>query len=343
MRWSSSGVDSIRRSAAGRLTRDVVNLYKVAVTNQPREATEIMAKIGMDHDRLGGAMRVLKDLRLIRPSPDPQRVWDAVSPECALADLLAEDEAELQRRQAELARVRCELLSLVPTYLEARRAMGAADTIELVDDVPTVRQLLAHWSCRVKKEVRIAHPGSGFSEVALARSMKLDLPVIKRGIRFRGLLQHAVRHHEPTRYYAQTVVSNGAEIRTVSMVPRRMIIFDNEIAFIPQEGGPENGAALIRDAAVVDYLIALFDLLWAVGRPFPDDSADGEDQIRGDVRQIIVQLLSTGVKDEVIARRLGLSVRTCRRHIAALMEELGAESRFQAGFIAHQRGLLQDV
>ncbi|WP_410092509.1 hypothetical protein [Streptomyces sp. uw30] len=33
------------------------------------------------------------------------------------------------------------------------------------------------------------------------------------------------------------------------------------------------------------------------------------------------------------ALRLGMSVRTCRRHIADTMVELGAQSRFQAGYL----------
>ncbi|KOG32387.1 hypothetical protein ADK34_09305 [Streptomyces viridochromogenes] len=49
-------------------------------------------------------------------------------------------------------------------------------------------------------------------------------------------------------------------------------------------------------------------------------------------------LLAQGAKDEVIARRLGMSLRTCRRHIAELLEELGAESRFQGGALAERAG-----
>lgn len=44
------------------------------------------------------------------------------------------------------------------------------------------------------------------------------------------------------------------------------------------------------------------------------------------------------VFDRVIASRLDISVRTCRRHIAVVFEKLGAESRFQAGALAVQRG-----
>lgn len=50
--------------------------------------------------------------------------------------------------------------------------------------------------------------------------------------------------------------------------------------------------------------------------------------------QTIIQLLGTGLKDEAIARRVGMSLRTTRRHIADIMKLLGAESRFQAGILA---------
>jgi DNA-binding NarL/FixJ family response regulator len=37
---------------------------------------------------------------------------------------------------------------------------------------------------------------------------------------------------------------------------------------------------------------------------------------------------------------MGISTRTIARHMAAIMEALGADSRFQAGVIASERGLL---
>jgi hypothetical protein len=41
--------------------------------------------------------------------------------------------------------------------------------------------------------------------------------------------------------------------------------------------------------------------------------------------------LTSGLKDEAAARYLGLSLRTVRRRIAALMDRTGANTRFQAG------------
>ncbi|MFE0509861.1 helix-turn-helix transcriptional regulator [Streptomyces sp. NPDC058964] len=57
----------------------------------------------------------------------------------------------------------------------------------------------------------------------------------------------------------------------------------------------------------------------------------------GRERQVL-ELLAAGHLDESIARQLNISVRTCRRIIATLMDRLEARSRFQAGVIAAARG-----
>jgi len=54
----------------------------------------------------------------------------------------------------------------------------------------------------------------------------------------------------------------------------------------------------------------------------------------------LLRLLAGGLTDETAARRLGISVRTARRQMAALMGMLEASSRFQAGHKAAQRGWL---
>ena len=57
------------------------------------------------------------------------------------------------------------------------------------------------------------------------------------------------------------------------------------------------------------------------------------------VREML-EILQLGVTDDVAAKRLGVSVRTVRRRVAAVMELLGASSRFEAGVRAAQAGWL---
>ncbi|MDQ3982419.1 MAG: helix-turn-helix transcriptional regulator [Actinomycetota bacterium] len=52
----------------------------------------------------------------------------------------------------------------------------------------------------------------------------------------------------------------------------------------------------------------------------------------------VASLLVTGMTDEMAARRLGLSRRTFRRRLKAVMDKLGARSRFQAGFMLAEAG-----
>lgn len=52
----------------------------------------------------------------------------------------------------------------------------------------------------------------------------------------------------------------------------------------------------------------------------------------------MLKLLGNGCTDELVARRLGVSVRTARRVAAELFARLGAQSRFQAGARALARG-----
>ena len=52
----------------------------------------------------------------------------------------------------------------------------------------------------------------------------------------------------------------------------------------------------------------------------------------------VLTLLVTVMSDVAIARQLGVSQRTVERRISALMERLGASSRFQAGLLARDRG-----
>jgi DNA-binding CsgD family transcriptional regulator/sugar-specific transcriptional regulator TrmB len=339
----SRGGDMLSLALDRELTQDAVDLYRLAVAHPELSLDEVGDSLLLDDGRYREALRVLRSRRLVRSSLDPEREWDAVAPECAVADLLADEEAELSRRQAVAASVRKELLRLLPIYQQARREQRRVDTVEVVRDVETVRLMLAEWSRRAEHEVRVAHTGGGMRDDGLARSLRLDLPVLRRGVAFRSVLQHSTRSHIPTRKYVSTVGRFGGAVRTVSIVPRRMIVFDGDIAFVPLHGGPGHGAAIISEPSMLNYLITVFEMLWAQGKPYLTECLGSEVLIQNELSIAILRQLVDGAKDEAIAHRLGMSVRTCRRHIATIMDQLGARSRFQAGVLAYEQGLLADM
>ena len=92
----------------------------------------------------------------------------------------------------------------------------------------------------------------------------------------------------------------------------------------------------MRQGALVEALTLLFELYWERGVPMPQ--LTGRDPHRAHVHPAASS--ASGVKDEQIARTMGLSLRTVRRRISDLMIELGADTRFQAGVEAVRRGWL---
>jgi DNA-binding CsgD family transcriptional regulator len=318
-----------------------VRLYQYAIV-QPDWTLEIAAQhLDLPIETIKLATLELTRLSLLRPSLDPARQYDAVSPESAASILLQREERDIAERQAQVAAVRGDLLALLPTYYSARQRRRRFEAIDVIEDVMLVRQHLSTEADSAQEEISIAHPGPGMEEANLERSIALDIPVLRRGVVIRSILQHSTRHHRPTARYVTEVVQHGAVVRTAPIIPGRVLVFDRRIAFIPIAGDePANGAVLVREPAVVAQLLANFELLWENARTYPTDDADGLEDALDEVTHAILQQMAAGAKDELIARRMAISLRTCRRHIATIMSTLGASSRFEAGVLAQRQGLL---
>ncbi|MFB0630159.1 response regulator transcription factor [Streptomyces sp. AB3(2024)] len=117
----------------------------------------------------------------------------------------------------------------------------------------------------------------------------------------------------------------------------RQIVVDGELGFLPSRSG---GALLIREPDLLGYLLDVFQRDWEYAAPFATGPQAAHD-ISETVKQSILALLAKGLKDDSIARRLGISLRTWRRHVSELLLGLGAHSRFQAGVIAERQGLTE--
>jgi DNA-binding NarL/FixJ family response regulator len=52
----------------------------------------------------------------------------------------------------------------------------------------------------------------------------------------------------------------------------------------------------------------------------------------------VLSLLAQGYQDNQVARQVGISDSSVRRHIAAIEKRLDAKTRFEAGVTAHRLG-----
>jgi DNA-binding NarL/FixJ family response regulator len=90
----------------------------------------------------------------------------------------------------------------------------------------------------------------------------------------------------------------------------------------------------VYSSALLDALIQFFEFTWEQAAPL---GADPQSPLAEEDRRLLTLLLA-GLKDDAIARQLGLSTRTMRRRMKNLMDLLGADNRFQAGAQAARRG-----
>ncbi|WP_107365087.1 helix-turn-helix domain-containing protein [Streptomyces aidingensis] len=314
-----------------RLSENDVRLFQWVCRHGELDSGRVTGAVGLSETELSESLAALSALCLVRRlGHDPAR-YVPVAPEVAIAALVTPHEEVLRRRLADTERLRHEIGLLAPLYAEGRRHQRVHEPLLEVTQLETVVGLITDTAARCRREVRTCQPGGGRSPHVLEQAYARDLDMLRRGVRMRTLYQHTARHHRPTQEYVRRMSEHGAEVRTLSELFGRMIAFDSEIVFIPHRDDPD-AAVVIHDPSTVAYLCAAFDHAWSLAEPY--HPAWSESPAREEVKMAIVRLLAQGMKDEVVARRLGMSLRTCRKHIAEMMEQLGAYSRFQAGYLA---------
>ncbi|MEP6648435.1 MAG: helix-turn-helix transcriptional regulator [Lapillicoccus sp.] len=250
-------------------------------------------------------------------------------PRDTISRLIAAEEDRLRTRQADLATARNALVRL--------HGLGVAQGIPAISPItvevaPTLlRSLLDDTPGPVRNLAMRMDVGSALSPDLVADNQA----AIRRGLEQRTLYDDSLLDLPQGQQWIADWAAVGERQRLFAGVPSEFAIYDESAVIGPGVwGDPSAEYVVIRDPMVVHVFIDLFDRLWALGSPVTSRSSDeGED---GN----LLALLSRGFKDEAIARYLGWSLRTVRRRVAQLMEELGAKTRFQLGAEAVRAGRL---
>lgn len=319
------------------LTADAMRVYQF-VSALPEATVESVSEgLALRMQDARQAIDELASLHLVQLFGD---AYVAVSPEVALAGLVDAREREILNLQREVAERRATMLPLVPKYLEARARVNNATQFEIVEDIATAQQLLLDLGRRVSEEVLMVNPGRGSKVEVQEESDEKDLELLARGVIRKNLYHERRRDHAATRNSVARLTPAGVEFRTLPVVPWRVFIFDRRAAILARGRSADDAAAIvIRDEDLARLLGSLFDAVWEFADPFTVEDADGDQELTATQRTIL-RGLASGLTDEALAARLGMSVRTCRRHIAQIFELLGADSRFQAGALAAAKGWL---
>ncbi|MEU4982739.1 LuxR C-terminal-related transcriptional regulator [Streptomyces sp. NPDC021969] len=237
----------------------------------------------------------------------------------------------LHEAQQRVDAVAQEFAALREARESAREIQNRSD-ITLRIDASDIDPLLQETAKGCRTEVLTAQPGGPRPVDVLGQAQERDTSMLDRGVSMRTIYQHSARFSPATEAYASRLSEVGAEVRTLDILFPRLIVFDRRIAFIPVHQGP--GALRIRHQGVVSFLVSVFEMAWQAASPFASAyESRREGFVVSDTQRAISRLLLVEEKDAAIARRLGISERSCRQHIAKLMIQLGARNRTHLGFL----------
>lgn len=336
----------------GEIDGVTVRVYQLRVTHPTDLVSELAERAGLSTEEVSAAEARLSEMGLIQRSPGGG--WVAVSPEAAADTLLAPMEQEILRRRIAMAATRERLQALSGDYLEARSLRSAASGIEVVEGAKEIRATVDDLLASCTESIDVLHTRGGHGEDSAHTTTLNGLAVLRRGVRVRSLFLHGLRKHAATVQYAQRIAAAGAEVRSTSALPSRMLLFDDTCAVLPVDlpadapadqpadggrGAQPASAAVIRDPAVLGFLGQLFAHYWAESADFWEPTSDSGPEPTGMERDVLL-LLSAGRSNEAIAEQLGISRRSVSRQVSCLMERLGAANRFQAGVRAARNGWL---
>jgi DNA-binding CsgD family transcriptional regulator len=319
---------------------DAEAVYRAMLAEPRIGVTQIAERLGWPVGRVRDGLDELARLSLLRPSWESPGSLRLVSPEVGLSSLLAEQEAELIERQRQIAASRAAVAAVVADYADLHPSRQHSDIEQLVG-IDAVRSWLEERAHAGVGEVLTFSPGGPLSEQSMQASRPLNEEALERGTQMRTIYLDSARNDPATLAYLRWLAEAGGQVRTAPTLPLRMVIFDRRQALIPVN--PEHstsGAVVQRGPGMVAALCALFDQIWQTAKPVGQER-QRDDQGLTRQEQAVITLLAEGWTDDVIARKLGVSVRTSRRITAELTQRLGARSRFQAGARAVERGWIK--
>ncbi|WP_258395167.1 MULTISPECIES: LuxR C-terminal-related transcriptional regulator [unclassified Streptomyces] len=321
------------------LGTEEVAVYRWLALHRRFDPARMAAELELREAQVTDAVDRLCELGLLQRGTGGDGSLRAVDPHLAAAVASAPVERAIREQEISLRALRDQFAQLSSHYEEGLR--GAPATLETIPALSEVRAALDRAAEMCREEMITVQPGGTRAPEVLKDALARDSDILGRGVRIRTLYHHTARFNSPSQAYVALASALGAEYRTAHQLCGRMIVFDRSLAFLPDHRGTW-GAVAIREPSVVHFLCELFEQAWTEAQPFSDAATDGLEAVAKDLDRTILRLLATGRKDETIARRLGMSLRTTRKHIADIMQMLGAESRFQAGFAVAARGLLRD-
>ncbi|MFC4035385.1 hypothetical protein ACFO3J_28520 [Streptomyces polygonati] len=176
-----------------------------------------------------------------------------------------------------------------------------------------------------------------FQERGAVLLRRLHLKLLDRGGRVRMIFPCGLLTDASAVAQLVELSRSGAEIRLLPYPLPAAAVVDAELAVM---GGAGAGDAELVASRHRDVARALSEMHRAVWDGAVDLATARQTWLYDQDAFHVLRMLCDGYTDEHAARSLGLSLRTYRRRVAALMCRMGANSRFAAGVRAAHLGMV---
>lgn len=307
-------------------------IYRLLLESPPLTVREIgVTRDGAGDGEVRKALQRLESAGLVSRSATTPTRFVPAPPDAAIQLLV------LQRMER-LEAARLAAAELAQTF-RGRRERDPGELIELVVGLEGVGRQFEQLERSASDEVVLFDTPPYISPRHSINALELE--TLARGVRYRTIYSRSALEHPGAWEHVRAHTEAGEEARMYPELPMKLAIADRKLGLLPLSMDEAfAGAVLIRSASFVAALVTLFDALWERATPIlPDGTKTPADELLDGNDREILSLLALGLKDETIARQLGMGLRTLARRTSSLMAKLGATTRFEAGLRAASLGI----
>ncbi|OKJ72769.1 helix-turn-helix domain-containing protein [Streptomyces sp. CB02460] len=315
-------------------------IYETLRAGGPLPADQLRSCVPVSTERLSTALNDLRTLRVVKPGMQDRKIT-AVPTGAALKELLREQRERLCTALDDMLRRSDTVDRLLTDYPLQCNGELTGLPMTVLTERDEIDQFLTDLTETAVSTLESMHPGPLPLAEKLSASLAKDRRLLSRGVMVRSLYPTSFPSATRLRRYFQDAAEAGSGIRLSSHVPVDLLIVDRQAVVLPLDvANPGMGICILRGGAVVQSFVSFFECFWMLATPPSAGTPRQTGQQLNDQQQALLKLLAGGMKDERIARVLGVSPRTLSRLISELMIAVEADSRFQAGVKAVQCGWL---
>ncbi|MBD2759273.1 helix-turn-helix transcriptional regulator [Yimella sp. cx-573] len=325
---SSSGNEGLGVEIAGQHTAMYMMILDV-----PSITHNELVRRGFDSDYVKSTMPMFMRRGLVRQLAEG--VWEAIPPNIALPAFAA-------RLEEYASTIRSSTPALTLTYSRREGPKPDPSGYERLNSLDEIALATQRLLSSAGRNVHGLRNGSPYTRYLLGLPTDFHATALRNDqgeqVVGRVTLDTELLNDPGINEVLAARASTGEEHRFAASLPFSALVSER-MAVIDIDGPDGVAMGLVIESSYAAAAVRrVAESAWRAASPWQVGSNRPPTVDARDHR--ILQLLGAGATDSTIARQLNISQRTVERRVRAVMDRLGADTRFQAGVLAGKAGLI---